>query len=236
MTRTVALRTCAGAGVARSRRLSAHPVEERMTAIEGITQPVPDETGTADSGGVGIRWQRFGDGERTVLFVPTWNIVDSRSLRHQVDGLRGDVSGDHVRRARVGRERPPRDGLLVRPARRRRDRGAGGDRDDLCRRRHRIARRLRRRTGRGPPTRPRRAAGDDRAGAERGGRRRHGATTTSWSSGIGTRGGSCTARRVGARTTAASSSGSWPRSSRSPARRRRSTSWSRSRSTPTPRC
>ncbi len=62
-----------------------------MTAIEGITPPVPDETGTADSGGVSIRWQRFGDGERTVLFVPTWNIVDSRSLRHQVDGLRGEL-------------------------------------------------------------------------------------------------------------------------------------------------
>jgi pimeloyl-ACP methyl ester carboxylesterase len=54
-----------------------------------VILPVPDEVGTADSGGVSIAWKRFGAGARTVLFVPTWNLVDSRSLRHQVDALRG---------------------------------------------------------------------------------------------------------------------------------------------------
>lgn len=47
-----------------------------------------DEVGVATSGQVGISWRRYGDGPQTVLFVPTWNFVDSRVLRHQVDGLR----------------------------------------------------------------------------------------------------------------------------------------------------
>ena len=54
-----------------------------------LDRPVADETGVADSGGVKIRWRRYGDGRETILFVPTWNFVDARVLRHQVDGLRG---------------------------------------------------------------------------------------------------------------------------------------------------
>src|SRR5262249_4106885 len=50
--------------------------------------PIPDESGTADSGGVRIAWRRYGDGPLAILFIPTWNLVDSRVLRHQVDGLR----------------------------------------------------------------------------------------------------------------------------------------------------
>jgi pimeloyl-ACP methyl ester carboxylesterase len=37
--------------------------------------------------GTGIAWYRYGGGERTVLFVPTWNIVDARTLGHQVAAL-----------------------------------------------------------------------------------------------------------------------------------------------------
>jgi pimeloyl-ACP methyl ester carboxylesterase len=55
-----------------------------------IAQPAPDGIGVADSGGVGVSWKSYGSRDRTVLFVPTWNIVDSRTLRHQVDGLRDD--------------------------------------------------------------------------------------------------------------------------------------------------
>ncbi|MEO7665810.1 MAG: alpha/beta hydrolase, partial [Dehalococcoidia bacterium] len=33
-------------------------------------------------------WRRFGDDPRSILFVPTRNFVDSRVLRHSVDGLR----------------------------------------------------------------------------------------------------------------------------------------------------
>jgi pimeloyl-ACP methyl ester carboxylesterase len=40
----------------------------------------PDETGVAR----GIYWERFGDGEQTVLFVPPWAIVHSRIWKMQV--------------------------------------------------------------------------------------------------------------------------------------------------------
>jgi pimeloyl-ACP methyl ester carboxylesterase len=50
--------------------------------------PVADETGVADNAGVRVAWRRYGDGPDTILFIPTWNFVDSRVLRHQVDGLR----------------------------------------------------------------------------------------------------------------------------------------------------
>ena len=52
--------------------------------------PVADETGVADSGGVRIAWRRYGNSPQTVLFIPTWNFVDSRVLRHQVEGLRNE--------------------------------------------------------------------------------------------------------------------------------------------------
>ena len=41
----------------------------------------------AGEGGCGIAWCRYGDGERVVLFVPTWNIVDARVVGHQVEYL-----------------------------------------------------------------------------------------------------------------------------------------------------
>jgi aminoacrylate hydrolase len=37
--------------------------------------------------GTRIAWYRYGGGERTVLFVPTWNIVDARVVGHQVAAL-----------------------------------------------------------------------------------------------------------------------------------------------------
>ena len=39
------------------------------------------------SDGTRIAWYRYGDGERAVLFVPTWNIVDARVVGHQVAAL-----------------------------------------------------------------------------------------------------------------------------------------------------
>lgn len=50
-------------------------------------QAPPIEEGRADSGGVEIAWRRQGRGDPTVLFVPTWNLVDSRVSRHQVSFL-----------------------------------------------------------------------------------------------------------------------------------------------------
>jgi len=37
--------------------------------------------------GTRIAWRRLGMGERVILFVPTWNLVDSRVVKHQVDFL-----------------------------------------------------------------------------------------------------------------------------------------------------
>ncbi len=37
------------------------------------------------SDGTRIAWQRHGEGEPVILFIPTWNLVDSRVVRHQVD-------------------------------------------------------------------------------------------------------------------------------------------------------
>lgn len=59
-----------------------------MEAPSLLDRPDADEVGVATSGQVRISWRRYGDGPQTVLFVPTWNFVDSRVLRHQVDGLR----------------------------------------------------------------------------------------------------------------------------------------------------
>ena len=55
-----------------------------------LDRPDADEVGVAASGEVRISWRRYGNGPQTVLFVPTWNFVDSRVLRHQVDGLRDE--------------------------------------------------------------------------------------------------------------------------------------------------
>ena len=94
----------------------------------------PDETGTVR----GIYWERFGDGEPTVLFVPPWAIVHSRIWKMQVPYFArhfrvvvfdprgngrserpsepGRLLGDRVRRGHArghGRERHRRSGGRV---------------------------------------------------------------------------------------------------------------------------
>ena len=70
--------------VIRMRNMEARTIE-RPTLLR---RPRADEVGVAYSGGVRIAWRRHGNGSETLLFVPTWNFVDSRVVRHQVDGLR----------------------------------------------------------------------------------------------------------------------------------------------------
>lgn len=54
-----------------------------------IRAPPPRERGAATSvDRTRIAWYRYGEGERAVLFVPTWNIVDARVVGHQVAALR----------------------------------------------------------------------------------------------------------------------------------------------------
>ena len=47
----------------------------------------PDATGFAERDGVRLYWERFGEGERSVFFVPTWNVVHSRFWKMQVPYL-----------------------------------------------------------------------------------------------------------------------------------------------------
>jgi pimeloyl-ACP methyl ester carboxylesterase/predicted glycosyltransferase len=44
----------------------------------------PDETGYIERDGVRVFWERYGQGEPTVLFLPTWSIVHSRIWKAQV--------------------------------------------------------------------------------------------------------------------------------------------------------
>lgn len=58
-----------------------------------IPRPRPRDAGVAESAdGTSIAWYRFGDGERAVLFVPTWNLVDHRVLGHQVAVLSAEAT------------------------------------------------------------------------------------------------------------------------------------------------
>lgn len=50
-----------------------------------IPRPIPHQQGVAVSkDGCRIAWYRYGSGDRVVVFVPTWNIVDARVVGHQV--------------------------------------------------------------------------------------------------------------------------------------------------------
>jgi pimeloyl-ACP methyl ester carboxylesterase len=44
----------------------------------------PDAEGYLDRDGVRIFWERYGDGEPTVLLLPTWEIVHSRAWKCQI--------------------------------------------------------------------------------------------------------------------------------------------------------
>ncbi len=44
----------------------------------------PDAEGHVERDGVRIFWERYGDGERTVLLLPTWSIVHSRFWKAQI--------------------------------------------------------------------------------------------------------------------------------------------------------
>jgi pimeloyl-ACP methyl ester carboxylesterase len=64
----------------------------------------PDETGLVR----GVHWERFGDGDPTVLFVPAWAIVHSRIWKMQVPYF--------ARHFRVVTFDPRGNGLSERPA------------------------------------------------------------------------------------------------------------------------
>ena len=51
---------------------------------EGSRAMLPDEDGYLERDGVRVFWERYGDGEPTLLFLPTWSIVHSRVWRNQI--------------------------------------------------------------------------------------------------------------------------------------------------------
>lgn len=44
----------------------------------------PDESGLVERDGVRLYWERFGEGDRAILFLPTWSIVHSRHWKFQL--------------------------------------------------------------------------------------------------------------------------------------------------------
>ena len=44
----------------------------------------PDHQGYTVRDGVHLHWEVYGEGDRTVFFLPTWSIVDSRFWKCQV--------------------------------------------------------------------------------------------------------------------------------------------------------
>ena len=56
-----------------------------MTPAAEQTRPRrPDAEGDLDRGGVAVHWERYGDGEPAILFLPTWSIVHSRCWKAQI--------------------------------------------------------------------------------------------------------------------------------------------------------
>jgi pimeloyl-ACP methyl ester carboxylesterase len=55
---------------------------QRRPEPPSVVSPV--ESGRVERGGVGIHWDRYGEGPRAILFLPSWSIVHSRLWKFQV--------------------------------------------------------------------------------------------------------------------------------------------------------
>jgi pimeloyl-ACP methyl ester carboxylesterase len=53
-------------------------------SYEGSRAALPDEDGYVERDGLRVFWERYGEGEPTILFLPTWSIVHSRVWRNQI--------------------------------------------------------------------------------------------------------------------------------------------------------
>jgi pimeloyl-ACP methyl ester carboxylesterase len=58
-----------------------HP---RSLAREQTRARCPDRSGYVDRDGVRVFWELYGDGQPTVLFLPTWSIIHSRCWKAQI--------------------------------------------------------------------------------------------------------------------------------------------------------
>ena len=75
----------------------------RSAGREQTRARYPDETGYIERDGVRVFWERYGEGEPAVLFLPTWSIVHSRVLEGTDPVFRASRTRADVRRPR---ERP----------------------------------------------------------------------------------------------------------------------------------
>ena len=58
-----------------------------IPATEQTRARHPDEEGFVERDGVRVRWERYGDGEPTLLLLPAWSIIHSRQWKAQVPYL-----------------------------------------------------------------------------------------------------------------------------------------------------
>ena len=57
------------------------------TRLEQTRARYPDAAGFVERDGVSVFWERYGEGEPTILFLPTWSIVHSRTWKMQIPYL-----------------------------------------------------------------------------------------------------------------------------------------------------
>jgi pimeloyl-ACP methyl ester carboxylesterase len=57
------------------------------TTREQTRARYPDEEGYVERDGVRVFWERYGEGECTITFLPTWNIIHSRCWKAQIPYL-----------------------------------------------------------------------------------------------------------------------------------------------------
>jgi pimeloyl-ACP methyl ester carboxylesterase len=55
-----------------------------VTVAEQSRARYPDAAGDVDRDGVRVHWERYGDGEPAILFLPTWSIIHSRCWKAQI--------------------------------------------------------------------------------------------------------------------------------------------------------
>jgi pimeloyl-ACP methyl ester carboxylesterase/predicted glycosyltransferase len=85
------------------------------TRLEQTRARYPDAEGFVERHGVSVFWERYGEGEPTILFLPTWSIVHSRTWKMQIPYLsrhcrvltvdpRGNGKSDRPRQSDAYRE------------------------------------------------------------------------------------------------------------------------------------
>ncbi len=74
--------------------------QPRSLAREQTRARYPERSGYVERDGVKVFWERYGDGDPTILFLPTWSIIHSRVMEGADSLLRPSRAGGHVRRPR----------------------------------------------------------------------------------------------------------------------------------------